>query len=74
MTIATVKDFEDLPAVLTVKQVQDILGISKPKAYELAHTEGFPVVKFGRAFRVPKAAFLRWIETHTGEHRAENVK
>ena len=67
MATTMVKDIEDLPAVLRMKDVQDILGISRPKAYELAHTAGFPVVKFGRTFRVPKAAFVRWLEARTGE-------
>jgi len=41
MATATVKDVQALPAVLTMKHVQAVLGISKPKTYELAHTRGF---------------------------------
>ena len=67
MTKVIINDFADLPAVLTMKNVQNALGISRPKAYELAHTAGFPIVKFGRALRVPKAAFLRWLEAQLGE-------
>jgi excisionase family DNA binding protein len=67
MPTATVRDIQELPAVLTMKDVQDVLGICKPKAYELAHTQGFPVVKIGRTFRVPKTAFLRWLEEQAGE-------
>ncbi len=74
MALATVKDIEALPAVLTLKIVQDVLGISRTKAYELAHTEGFPVVKFGRALRVPKAAFVRWLEAQLGAQEGEHVK
>jgi excisionase family DNA binding protein len=62
MATATVIDVAGLPAVLTLKHVQDVLGISRPKTYELAHTRGFPVVRFGRAIRVPREAFLRWLE------------
>ena len=67
MANATVTDIEALPAVLTMKNVQNILGISKTKTYELPHTEGFPVVRFGRSLRVPKAAFLRWLESQAGK-------
>jgi excisionase family DNA binding protein len=62
MATATVVDVAGLPAVLTLKHVQDVLGISRPKTYELAHTRGFPVVRFGRAIRVPREAFLRWLD------------
>jgi excisionase family DNA binding protein len=57
---------EELPLVLTMKHVQEITGLSKPKVYELAHTRGFPVVRFGRALRVPRDAFLRWLNEQTG--------
>jgi excisionase family DNA binding protein len=62
MSTATIMDAQDLPAVLTMGQVQQLLGLSRPKTYELANRQGFPVVRFGRALRVPKAALLRWLE------------
>ena len=43
-----------------------LAGISKPKTYELAHTRGFPVVKFGKALRVPRDAFLHWLANQVG--------
>ena len=64
----TIRDPQELPAVLTMKHVQNILGICKPKAYELARQAGFPVVKLGKTLRVPREAFLRWLEKQaTGE-------
>ena len=59
MSAATVRDVEELPLVLTVRHIQDVLGISRLNAYKLAHTRGFPVMRFGRALRVPREAFLR---------------
>ena len=59
MATTTIRDVQDLPAVLTMRHVQDVLGICKPKAYELAHTAGFPVVKFGKAFVSHATGFLR---------------
>jgi excisionase family DNA binding protein len=67
MTAKTVRDFADLPLVLTMKNIQDVLQICRPKTYELAHTEGFPVVKLGRNFRVPRDAFLRWLNEQAGK-------
>ena len=66
MALATVIDVEGLPAVLTMKHVQNVLGLSRLKTYELAHTRGFPVVRFGRAIRVPREAFLRWLDEQAG--------
>jgi excisionase family DNA binding protein len=59
MPSATVTDVQALPAVLTVEQVQKILGISRVKAYELVNTVGFPTIRLGRAIRVPREALIR---------------
>jgi len=64
MAMPTVKDLAvDLPAVLRVDHLQQALGLSKAKAYELVHQHGFPAVRFGRAIRIPRDAFLQWLET-----------
>jgi excisionase family DNA binding protein len=54
---------EGLPLVLRMSHVQAVLGCSKNTAYELAHQKGFPVVRLGKAIRVPRDAFLRWLES-----------
>jgi len=66
MPVDTLSDVRTLPPVLTMQDVQDYLGISRPKTYELAHTRGFPAVRFGRAIRVPREAFMRWLERQAG--------
>lgn len=53
---------QPLPHVLTMRDIQNYLGISRPKAYELAHARGFPVIRIGRCIRVPRDAFVRWLE------------
>jgi excisionase family DNA binding protein len=63
MTMPTVRDLDDdLPAALRVDHLQQILGLSKAKAYELVHRHGFPAVRFGRAIRIPKDAFIQWLK------------
>jgi excisionase family DNA binding protein len=57
---------EELPLVLTMQDIQEITGLSKPKVYQLAHTRGFPVVRFGRALRVPRDRFLAWLDVQAG--------
>jgi excisionase family DNA binding protein len=55
-----------LPPALTMQDVQAYLRISRPKTYDLAHTPGFPAVRIGRAIRVPREAFLRWLAQQAG--------
>ena len=50
---------------LTVKEVQEYLSISQSKAYELSHRKDFPVCRLGGAIRIPRAAFLQWVQMHT---------
>jgi excisionase family DNA binding protein len=62
MPVATVTDAEELPVVLNMKHIQEITGLSRPECYKLPHIKGFPVIRFGRAIRVPRDAFFAWLE------------
>lgn len=53
-------DYDDLPLVLDVSDVQHIMRISRAGAYELVHSPGFPAFRSGRLIRVSKKAFLMW--------------
>jgi excisionase family DNA binding protein len=53
---------DELPVVLTMQQLREVLQISRPKAYELANQQGFPTVRLGRTIRIPRDALLRWLE------------
>ena len=66
MAAATITDIDGLPVVLTMRHVQEILGVSRVKAYELASSRGFPVVRFGRSIRVTREAFFRWLNQQAG--------
>lgn len=50
---------------LTVAEIKRYLNISQAKAYELTHRKDFPVCRFGGSIRVPREAFLSWVEQHT---------
>lgn len=41
MPTSTVKDAQELPVVLTMRHVQEILGCAKDVAYRLPHLAGF---------------------------------
>ncbi|SCM82456.1 hypothetical protein KL86SPO_50227 [uncultured Sporomusa sp.] len=49
--------------LITVKELEEFLGISQPRAYELIHSKGFPTVKIGRNYRVDKTRLLAMIES-----------
>lgn len=57
---------------LTVKDIMEILGVSKPTVYRIIDSADFPKIRFGRAIRIPPDAFQRWVEQKTGG--AENEK
>ena len=57
-----IKYVEQLPLSLTVSDISCILGISKPNAYDLCHSNNFPAVKIGKRLIVPKLAFVEWLK------------
>jgi len=59
--ITVYKNYEELPCVLTPKDIEDILGISKNSAYELCHSKGFPAKKVGKLIRISKEKFIEWM-------------
>lgn len=50
---------------LTIKDIQSYLNVSQAQAYQLSHRKDFPVCRFGGSIRIPRTAFLRWVELHT---------
>lgn len=48
--------------VYTVKEIAEILGISKNAAYDLVKSEnGFVIVRIGKTIRVPIESFDEWL-------------
>lgn len=46
---------------ITVPEMAEQLGISHPKAYELARSSGFPSIFIGRRIVIPKDKFREWV-------------
>lgn len=60
-------------SVLTVKEVQHILRIGQVNAYQLIRTPGFPVIKIGRAYRIPRDNFFQWLNSqYTSDDELED--
>ena len=54
-------DYEALPLVLEVKDIQNILGISRTTAYTLVKQPGFPAFKSGSRIKISKQALFDWM-------------
>ena len=57
---------------LTVREVSDYLGVSQTAVYELTHSQDFPVFRIGSRVRIPKEAFLAWVDMKT--HISPNLR
>ena len=47
---------------LTLREMQETLGIGKTKAYELVATGDIPSVRIGRSIRVSVLELERWLD------------
>lgn len=65
-------DYDALPLILDVTDIQHIMGISRASAYELVHTPGFPAVRSGKLIKISKKAFFNWLDSGGNSH--ENKK
>jgi excisionase family DNA binding protein len=52
---------------MSVQELAVHMGISKPKAYELVRSKGFPTIQVGRRIVVPTDGFKRWLARQAGE-------
>lgn len=50
--------------MLTPKDVQDRLGLSKNTTYKLINLPGFPKIQIGHQFRIPEDKFEKYIMEH----------
>jgi excisionase family DNA binding protein len=53
---------DDLPDILTVKDVSKYMRVNLTKTYEFFHREDFPSLKVGNRYLVPKSRFLEWLD------------
>lgn len=47
---------------LTVAEAAELLGVSLPTAYELAHSEGFPTLRIGRKLLISRVGLELWVD------------
>lgn len=49
----------------TVDEMGDLMGISRPKAYELANRKDFPSIHIGRRILISRVALEAWLQEQT---------
>ena len=55
----------------TVKEIQEILQISRPTVYKLLKSGAFSYIKFKNMIRIPKDSFDAWVDAHLSSMRFE---
>ena len=53
---------------LNFTEAAELLGVSRPTMYQIAHSEGFPTVRVGRRVLIPRAGLERWLEAQAEVH------
>ena len=52
--------FKEYPDMVTVAQLQKMLGISRHQAYDLINDGSIPGLKIGNAYKVPKVNVISY--------------
>lgn len=61
MNASTIRNINELPLVLTVSDISEILVIGKNTAYDLVRSGEIKSVRVGRQIRIPKSALLEYL-------------
>lgn len=56
------KNSNGMVEMLTVKDIQQHLCLSKNIVYQLVQMDSFPKIKIGNSYRIPKDKYEKWIE------------
>lgn len=59
----------ELPPVLTVREAAKVMRVGQNVMYGIVRRKGFPVIREGWKFLIPRDAFLRWIEEQAYQSR-----
>ena len=51
--------------ILSVEDLQQVLGIGRHTAYDLVNRTDFPTIRLGRKILVPRDALMRWLDRQT---------
>ena len=52
--------------LLSVKELQKQLNVSRDLAYSLMHAKGFPSIKIGCRYFISEEALIKWLSKNEG--------
>ena len=61
--------FPDYPDIVTVKQLRDMLGVSRALAYKLISDGEIQAVKIGTSLKIPKVIVINYVTEEKKEVR-----
>ena len=61
--------FPDYPDIVTVKQLRDMLGVSRALAYKLIADGEIQAVKIGTSLKIPKVSVINYVTEEQKEVR-----
>lgn len=61
------KSFDELPLMLTVPDMANVLGIGLAHAYEIARRRDFPTITLGARIIIPRDKFMDWLNRKAEE-------
>ena len=53
--------FPSYPDILTIRQLQEMLGISRRLSYELINEGKIPAIRIGNSYRIPKIDVINYV-------------
>jgi excisionase family DNA binding protein len=65
--------FNNYPDIVTVKELQEMLRVSKGTAYELVNSKIIKSLRIGRKFKIPKQAVINYLTIPAECGRIDNV-
>ncbi len=57
--------YEYVPLAISVETMAKEFNISRPEAYKLAHTPGFPSFSIGRRILINRKGLQRWMDVQS---------
>lgn len=58
-----IKDYEDLPTILTVEDLMSFLGIGKNSAYNLVRSGEIKSIRIGRQIRITRESVIAFVQS-----------
>jgi excisionase family DNA binding protein len=60
--------------VFNVGELAEVLGIGLPAARNMIHIEGFPALKVGGRYLIPKQALQRWLDNRANNNQDDRIQ